>query len=189
MPEGESSYYVNAVSRPSDRFEDYIVKDLIADVESRFPIARGRANRAIGGVSMGGFGAITLGLKHPELFFFAGGLSSPLDVPSRPFSVKRIGQYRQHATIFGSWGSETRKVNDPLLLSQSADPATAPYFFLSCGDQEGLLSVNKKFARILQRRGCRYEFHAGSGNHDWNQWDDRLESLFSSLWAHSNLHN
>ena len=90
MPEGESSYYVNAAARPNDRFEDYIVKDLIADMESRFPIASGRTNRAIAGVSMGGIGAITLALKHPDVFVFAGGISSAIDVPSRPFSIKRI---------------------------------------------------------------------------------------------------
>lgn len=42
MPEGKSSYYVNAEARPQDRYEDYIVKDLIIDAESRLPIASGR---------------------------------------------------------------------------------------------------------------------------------------------------
>ena len=109
MPEGNSSYYVNAVKRPADRYEDYIVKDLISDVEARFPVASTRAQRAIVGVSMGGFGAINLSLKHPDWFVFAAGISSAIDVPSRPFSIKRIGQYRGHAAIFGPWGSQTRR--------------------------------------------------------------------------------
>jgi S-formylglutathione hydrolase FrmB len=36
MPEGDDSYYTNAEWRPQDRYEDYIVSNLIADVESRF---------------------------------------------------------------------------------------------------------------------------------------------------------
>ena len=72
MPEGASSYYVDAVDPPEDRFEDYIVRDLIADVETRFPAASGRSNRAIVGLSMGGFGAVTLALRHPDLFGFVG---------------------------------------------------------------------------------------------------------------------
>jgi len=56
MPEGSSSYYTNAVDPPQDRYEDYIVHDLIADVQSRFAVAGGRSNRAIVGISMGGFG-------------------------------------------------------------------------------------------------------------------------------------
>lgn len=187
MPEGESSYYVNAAARPNDRFEDYIVKDLIADVESRFPAARDRAHRAIAGVSMGGFGAVILSLKHPELFAFAGGLSSALDVPSRPFSIKRIGQYRQHASIFGPWGSQTRRDNDPYVLASTVDPKGMPYFYLSCGEQESLLPANKRFAKLLQTRSFKYEFHTGPGGHDWNQWDRRLPDLFQSLLGQINI--
>ncbi|HWF03105.1 MAG TPA: alpha/beta hydrolase-fold protein, partial [Candidatus Angelobacter sp.] len=88
--------YTNSVEHPHDRYEDYIVHDLIADVEQRFPAMAGRAHRAIVGMSMGGFGAVVLALKHPDLFVFAGGMSSALDVPGRPFSIHRIGQWRQY---------------------------------------------------------------------------------------------
>ena len=185
MPEGESSYYVNAAARPNDRFEDYMVNDLIADVEKRLPAARDRANRSIVGVSMGGVGAVTLALKHPDVFGFAGGISPASDVPSRAFSVKRIGQYRAHAAIFGAWGSEHRRQNDPFVLARTADPNSTPYFFLTCGDQEGLLPANKKFAALLENRGFKYEFHAGSGGHDWNQWNRRLPELFRSWSQHA----
>ncbi|HEY6373121.1 MAG TPA: hypothetical protein VIX37_21275 [Candidatus Sulfotelmatobacter sp.] len=47
MPEGAASYYANAVDPPQDRYEDYLVKDLISDVESKFPVATGRSRRAI----------------------------------------------------------------------------------------------------------------------------------------------
>lgn len=184
MPEGNSSYYVNAVERPKDRYEDYITKDLITDVESRLPAAPGSANRAIAGISMGGFGAVTLALKHPDLYAFAGGISSALDVPSRPFSIKRMGQYRGHAQIFGPWGSETRRANDPYVLAGSIDPDRGPYLYLTCGEQEGLLPANKRFAAILQKRGFQYEFHPGPGGHDWNQWNGRLSGLLASLMAH-----
>jgi len=184
MPEGESSYYVNAAARPDDRFEDYIVNDLIADVESRFPVARDRANRSIVGVSMGGIGAVTLALKHHDLFVFAGGISSAIDVPSRAFSIKGIGQYRAHAAIFGAWGSDHRQLNDPFVLARTADPKVASYFFLTCGDQEGLLPANRKFAALLESRRFNYEFHAGPGGHDWNQWSRRVPELFRSLRQH-----
>lgn len=85
MPEGSSSYYTNAVDPPQDRYEDYIVNDLILDVERRFPVAPGRSNRAIVGISMGGFGAVKLALRHPDLFSFVGGISSAIDAPGAPF--------------------------------------------------------------------------------------------------------
>jgi putative tributyrin esterase len=184
MPEGNSSYYTNAADRPQDRYEDYIVHDLIADVERRFPAASGRSHRAIAGVSMGGFGAVLLALKHPDLFVFAGGLSSALDVPSRPFSIKRVSQYRQHSSIFGPWNSQSRRASDPFVLIRSADPSQTPYLFLTCGDQEGLLPTNRRFATILQAGHFRYEFHTVAGGHDWNQWNHNVPAMMKTLMDH-----
>jgi putative tributyrin esterase len=184
MPEGNSSYYTNSADRPQDRYEDYIVHDLIADVERRFPAATGREHRAIAGLSMGGFGAVVLALKHPHLFVFAGGLSSALDVPSRPFSIKRIGQYREHSSILGPWGSQSRRASDPFVLVRSADPAQATYLFLTCGDQEGLLPTNRRFAAMLQARHFQYEFKAVPGGHEWNQWNRNVPALMKSVIGH-----
>jgi S-formylglutathione hydrolase FrmB len=184
MPEGDESYYVNAAEPPQDRYEDYIVNDVISDVETKFPAASGRSGRAIAAVSMGGFGAVKLALSYPDLFFFAAGISPAIDVPSRPFSVKRISQWRHHRSIFGVWGSKTRHDGDPFILARSADPSRVPYLFLTCGDKEGLLPANRKFAALLGERHFEYEFHIAPGGHDWNQWDARLPDVFRSLFAH-----
>lgn len=184
MPDADESYYTNSAEHPQDRYEDYIVQDLIADVETRFPVATGRTNRAIIGISMGGFGAVKLALHHPALFAFAGGLSSALDVPGRPFSIARIGQYRHYRSIFGPWRSATRHDNDPFVLAGSADPAKMPYFYLTCGEQEGLLPTNRSFANLLEQRHFRYEFHIVAGGHNWPQWNARLDDCFNSLLGH-----
>jgi putative tributyrin esterase len=149
MPEGDESYYVNAAERPQDRYEDYIVHDLITDVESKFPVAAGRTNRAIVGVSMGGYGAVKLALSHPDMFVFAGGISPAIDVPSRPFSIKRIQQWRHHGSIFGPWGSQSRHNGDPFVLARSTDPGKTPYLFLTCGEQEGLLSSEPQVRCVI----------------------------------------
>lgn len=185
MPEGESSYYTNAVDPPQDRFEDYITHDLISDVESHFPVAAGRANRSIIGLSMGGFGAVKIGLRHPDLFAFVGGLSSAIDVPRRAFSVKRLQQSRHYNSIFGPSGSQTRRDNDPFILARTANPEGAPHFFLTCGEQEGLLPANREFAALLAQRHFKFEFHTVRGGHDWNQWNAWLTTVFRSLSDHT----
>jgi len=181
MPEGNSSYYTNSVAHPEDRYEDYIVSDVISDVESKYPVAPGRQNRAIVGVSMGGYGAVKNAMKHPELFAFAGGLSAAVDVPTRPFSIKRVSQWRFHSSIFGPSGSQTRRDNDPYALARSVDSSRMPYLFLTCGEQEGLLPANRKFAAILEERGFAYEFHTSPGDHNWLQWNAQLPNVFRSL--------
>ena len=184
MPEGESSYYTNAVDPPQDRFEDYITHDLISDVESRFPVAAGRENRALIGVSMGGFGAVKIGLRRPDLFSFVGGISSAIDVPRRTFSFKRLQQSHHYNSIFGPSGSQARRDNDPFALVRTANPQFAPYFFLTCGEQEGLLPANREFAGLLAQHHFRYEFHTVRGGHDWNQWNAWLPSVLHSLSDH-----
>jgi len=180
MPDGgDSSYYTNARVRPRDRFEDFIVKDLIVDAETRFPADPSR--RAIVGNSMGGFGAIKLALKFPGLYQFVGALSPAIDVPSRPFSIKRIGQYRQHEAIFGAWGSVTRRENDPFVLARNADTKKVPFMFITCGDQEGLLASNRQFAKLLAERYFHFEFHEEPGGHNWNQWNPLLSGIFSKM--------
>jgi S-formylglutathione hydrolase FrmB len=187
MPQGDYSYYTNAALRPQDRYEDYIVYDLPADVEARFPARADREGRAIAGVSMGGFGAVKLALDHPEIFVFAGALSPAIDVPRRKFSGKRLDQSRHFREVFGPDGSDTRRNSDPFVLVQRADPARVGYFYVTCGRQEGLLAPNREFVALLKKYGIAHEFHDVPGGHDWHEWNANLGGLFESLRKQLNL--
>ena len=185
MPQGDYSYYVNAAERPENRYEDYIVNDLISDIEAKFPVSKSRADRAIVGVSMGGFGAIKLALSHPDLFVFAGALSPAIDVPRRSFSLRRLQQSWEFKSIFGPADGAWRRHNDPFLVAQNVDPIHASYIFLSCGDGESLLAPNREFAALLSKQGLLFEFHVVSGGHDWTQWNKQLPKLFASMHQHA----
>jgi S-formylglutathione hydrolase FrmB len=181
MPDGGSSYYTNAVLKPEDKYEDYLVRDLISDVETRFPAATSRENRAIVGVSMGGFAAVKLALTRPEFFVFAGAISPAIDVPSRRFSWRRWAQSMRFRSIFGPDGSATRQASDPFLLVQTADPAQTPYLYITAGEQEPLLEPIRRFAARLHNRHFSYEFHTHPGAHDWTQWDSQIPGCFETM--------
>jgi putative tributyrin esterase len=138
---------------------------------------------------MGGFGAVNIALRRPDLFSFVGGLSSAIDAPRRAFSIKRFGQSRHFNSIFGGGGSETRRQNDPFVEVRSANPVRAPYLFLTCGEQEGLLPANREFAALLAQRHFPYQFATMRGGHDWNQWNAWLPDLFASLVQHLSAKN
>jgi S-formylglutathione hydrolase FrmB len=184
MVDGACSYYVNAALNAKDRYEDYFVHDLISDAESRFPVLRCRQNRAIVGVSMGGFAAVKLALTRPDLFAFAGAISPAIDVPSRAFSASRWWQSMRFRTTFGPAGSETRMHSDPFILVNSADPVQTPYLYITAGEQEPLLPPIRRFVTILKLRSYAYEFHTKPGGHDWNEWDTQIPGCFESLIAH-----
>jgi putative tributyrin esterase len=183
MPQGDYSYYTNAAARPQDRYEDYIVNDLSADVEARFPARHDREGRAIAGVSMGGFGAVDLALRHPDRYVFAAALSPAIDAPRRRFTWKRLSQSRSFLEIFGPEGSDSRRRNDPFLLARQADPKSSPYFYLTCGRLEGLLAPNQEFSAALDKRSIAHEFHSVPGGHEWNRWAEQLPAVFAALRA------
>jgi S-formylglutathione hydrolase FrmB len=183
MPDGNSSYFMNAVEKPKNKYEDYLVQDLIGDVELRFPAKSGRMNRAIIGVSMGGFAAVTLALQHPEMFVFTGAISPAIDVPERRFTWKRASRWWEFRSIFGPWGSVERDARDPFVLLRFAKPESTAYIYLTAGEQEPLREPIERFAAQLKARGVAYEFHTMPGGHDWAQWDQQIPGCFTKLFA------
>jgi len=184
MPDGDTSCFVNSAEKPEDRYEDYLVHDLIADVEERFPAATGRENRAFVGVSMGGYAAVKLALSRPELFAFAGAISPAVNVTERPFRLLRAAQWWKLRSVFGPWGSQARRDEDPFLLVRSANSAATPYIYLTAGEQEILLEPIGRFAGLLKERGFSYEFHTKPGGHNAEQWQSQLPGCFESLLVH-----
>lgn len=81
LPDAGNSWYINyAVSDDGQRnhWEDHIIEDVIGYVDSHFRTEARREGRALAGLSMGGFGALALGFRHPELFVSLGSTSGAL---------------------------------------------------------------------------------------------------------------
>lgn len=187
MPEGDDSYFMNEAESPREKHEDYITKDLIADVEGRFPARQDRAGRAIIGISMGGFAAVKYAFSHPDLYEFVGALSPSIDVPFRRYSFRRIGQWWKFRSIFGPAGSEERAARDPSMLIRTANRQAIPFIYLTAGQQEPLLGPDRQFATLLRQYGVGFEFHTEPGWHDWSQWNAQIPGYFASLLQHLGL--
>jgi len=111
-PEGNDSWYVDSGGVPTDKYETYILKELIPDVDKRFRTIQARYGRGVAGLSMGGYGAIKYGLKYPASFAFAGSMSGAFGVTR--YTEKEMGgaNWEPFLKIFGPVDSETRKAND-----------------------------------------------------------------------------
>jgi S-formylglutathione hydrolase FrmB len=175
-PDAENSWYVNSATMPQNRFEDFVTKDLIEEVDSHWRTIASPHRRAIAGLSMGGYGAILFALKHPNLFAFAGSISGAFEGPNGiDVVLPELQESLQQA--YGPAGSSTREENDVYALAPSANADKLPYLFLDCGTQDPLLASNRKFVDILSGRKIPYEYHEYPGSHTWSYWDHSLPML------------
>jgi len=169
-PEGNNGWYTDSATTPSNKYESYIVQELIPDVDKRLRTIAERRGRAIAGCSMGGYGAVKFGLKHPDLFAFVASSSGALDATSRTDDTSIM-------QAFGETGSVERKSNDVQRLAEefpSERIPLLPYFYLDCGRDDPWLNTNLRFAEILRERKIPVEFRQLPGNHNWPYWDKQL---------------
>ena len=186
MPEGENSWYVNSPTQPERRFEDYLVNDLRRHLAQRYRADTTRM--AIAGLSMGGFGATMLALKHPRLFRFAGSLSGALSFPRDLMdTTTRAGKLI--AASFPSLHDDPKTLQafrDRHDLFQFARGAVGslPYFYFSIGAQDGFsefLPAHRELIDILRTRGIAYEYHEVPGGHTWLFWDREVQPMLRKM--------
>ncbi|HLI76054.1 MAG TPA: alpha/beta hydrolase-fold protein, partial [Acidobacteriaceae bacterium] len=130
------------------------------------------------------FGAVVLGLHHPDRFSLVGDLSGALDLPERRFRYTAPLQSLRLERAFGAPDSPVRRDNDPFLLLNAATPPSMPAFFISCGDKDSLLAVNERFNSRLARRSLPHEFQVVPGAHNWSTWNEALPMFESAFLAH-----
>lgn len=192
MPEGQNSWYGDAVGKASDKFESYILDDLVADVEKHYRAIGTRHGRAIAGLSMGGYGAMKFALKRPGAFLVAGSFSgafslvragAPATPPAPPANETPFSRtVRESVTAaYGPPGSEARAANDLFALVEKAEVSRLPYLYLDCGTEDGLLQVNREFTALLHQRKVPYEYHELPGAHTWDYWDRQVEGFLRVL--------
>jgi putative tributyrin esterase len=180
MPDAGDSWYTNSATIPQDKFEDYIVKDLITEIESRYRTLRDRHGRVIAGLSMGGYGAVKLALKYPELFAFAGSLSGAMNAPENLDTLRQDFRAKL-LEVFGNQGSPQRTENDLSLLLAIPHQSPAPHFYLACGTEDLFLDANRALVLQLSSQKLNYEYHETPGGHTWEYWDSALPPMLEAL--------
>jgi putative tributyrin esterase len=181
-PEGNNSWYTDSATVAAEKYESYIVQELIPDVEKRFRVNDTRDARAIGGLSMGGYGALKFGMKYPDKFVLAASLSGALDAASWKEAELRGFEsiWRTLQPVFGAEDSETRARNDLKKLARELPAeriAALPFLYLDCGTEDPLLKSNRDFVEILMGRKIPHEYRQLPGGHSWKYWDAQVQEI------------
>jgi S-formylglutathione hydrolase FrmB len=179
-PEGDNGWYSDSTSAPNDKYESYIVKELIPEIDAKFKTLADREHRVIAGLSMGGYGGLKFGLKYPETFGLAGSFSGALGATM--WSEKTAGAVigKGIDVIFGPDGSDARKANDIFAMISDITPEklkALPYIYQSCGTEDFLIQNNRDFLKLLNDKKVPHEYREHPGIHDWVFWDDQVREF------------
>ncbi len=181
-PDGNNGWYTDSVVAPNDKFESYIVKELIPEIERDFRVVADRGHRMIAGLSMGGYGSIKFGLKYPDMFSMVGSFSGALGAAS--FTEKNAGVNIGRAIdqIYGPEGSETRSSNDIFKIVRDAAPdrvKAMPFIYQSCGTEDFLIGNNRDFLALMNEKKVAHEYREHPGVHDWVFWNDQVREFLA----------
>lgn len=183
-PEGADGWYTDSVSIPKDKYESYIIKELIPEIDRKFRTKADRADRILAGLSMGGYGALKFGLKYPELFTLVGSFSGAFGTSK--FTEKNAGEIGKTVdSVFGAVGSETRAANDVFsLLDNVTDVKKLPFVYQSCGTEDFLFASNRDLDALMIKQKVAHEYRELPGVHDWVFWNDQIREFLAVAERH-----
>ena len=187
-PAAGATFYINSHDGKV-RYEDFLVQEFLHGIEKRFRVRPGRANRAVSGASMGGYGALHLAFRHPELFSSVSAHSAAL-IEKLPSFLAGVAPNSGRARVLGStFGVPSDPAfwerNSPIFVAKTAPLAGLKIYF-DCGDQDdfGFEAGATALDRVLTSRKITHEFHLYPGRHDWQYFATHLPT---SLQFHSRI--
>lgn len=185
-PEGKNCWYLDNPDLKDHYFESYILEELIPDVEARFRVKSERSSRAVGGLSMGGYGAFKFAFRKPELFCCVASMSGAFEIPGflENAENKWSELHPYIAEAFADQSQEAIKHEDIFHLADnfpSYKIVNLPKFYFDCGLQDSFISLNRNFSKILTKRKIPHNFEEVSGGHDWNYWDKRIKIILKII--------
>jgi S-formylglutathione hydrolase FrmB len=171
-PGGGHTFYLNSADGKV-RYEDFLTKEFMPQMEKKYRAEGTRASRGITGVSMGGYGALRLGFKYPQQF---AGVSAqmPALIPDLPQNLDSGGRGSPTAMlgdVFGAPFNRSYFERNNVFYFAKTDPASELkrlkiYFDVGSNDDYGFEQGAQVLDKLLTSRGVPHEFHIYPGRHD-----------------------
>ena len=171
-PSGGHTFFLNSADGKV-RYEDFLTKEFMPQMEKKYRVSSGRATRGITGVSMGGFGALHLAFKYPQQFAAVSAQMPALIAEIPPnFSAEGPGSPgSMMGDVFGSPFNRAYFDRNNVLYYAKTDSAAELrrmkiYFDVGNNDDYGFEQGAQKLHQLLDLRGIANEFHVYPGRHD-----------------------
>ena len=178
MPDGGRSFYCNDPQPGGLAYEDHMVKDVVELIDTTFHTIPKRTARAIAGLSMGGYGATMLAMRHPDVYSVAVSHSGALWMKEKTNSDSKPLQ-----AFIKSLG---KNYHDPGELARKLKPSRSKVAYrFDCGMDDFLIEHNRQFHAFLEKIGYPHEYVEHAGAHNWEYWDlhiqDTLKFVMKNL--------
>lgn len=188
MPAGENGFYVDQPWNCA-MYGEFIGRELVEFTRRSFPLSHAREDTYIGGLSMGGFGAMRNGLKYHETFGAIISLSgayitdeSLLVKVEQPRFPSESEEYK-HSCFGPDLQAALKGDTNPKVLIEtlSRDGIEFPDIYMACGEQDSLLEKNDAIVKVLSDHGVKHLYETGPGAHEWDFWDTYIKRALDWL--------
>jgi S-formylglutathione hydrolase FrmB len=196
LPDGGKTFYVNSFDG-HERYEDFFLQELVPAIDRKYRTIPRSAARGISGTSMGGYGALHLAMRHPDVFGSASAHSAAL-IPKIPNPMPSEGRWGFYSrALQGPFGSPLNEsyweANNPLTLADHPEAFASLKLYFDCGDhdrygfEEGALLLDQK----LVAKGFPHDFALRPGDHGWSYLTQYLKFslLFHWRWFNQAARN
>lgn len=182
LPESFRRWFIN--DHEGNRYEDYLVEELLPLIDERLGIPAMPSAHAIGGYSMGGCAAFLLASRHPDRFGATFCHAGAFDAPRRegdPYAHVRaqgpllMPTQAEHESVWGPLDAPVRNTYDPYLVVKQTPPeGLRIYLDVGLDDYPRMIQMNQSFHRALLDAGLPHEYHERRGAHDLDFVADAL---------------
>jgi enterochelin esterase-like enzyme len=180
MPDGRKSYYINDY-RNSFPYETVFIREFIPFIDSAYKTKGTRPYRAIGGLSMGGYGALINAFRHPDCFSAVVALSAAVRTDSMIINENAEKYNLVFSPVFGDSIQRYKKItehwkeNNPLYLTvRHPDTLKSVSWYIDCGLNDYLLPGNEALHDLFVRYGIPHEYRVRPGSHERLYWEGSL---------------
>lgn len=180
MPAGENSFYIDREDTHA-LYGDFIGRELVEQTRRMFPLSRRREDTFIGGLSMGGYGALRNGLKYHDSFGRIIALSTANVVDGMKDAPEDSPVFFQKRSwlegVFGDLEKVQGSDRDILWLAGRLreEGAPLPAVYMACGEDDVLLPGNRRLRDCLRENGFDLRYEEGPGNHEWDFWNNYIK--------------
>lgn len=141
-----------------------------------------REDTMIGGISMGGYGALKAAILCPQTFGACACLGGSFDITRRRHTPVNLAEWK---SIFGFDLSSTLDLegsdHDLYELTRRSSGGVFPKLYFWCGTEDGLLRANREYHELLETMGVQHCYEEGEGDHSWKWWDIHMQDALKYL--------